>query len=326
MEHLPEKLIGRLSELLPSQNDALLLHAFANKPLPAFRANTLKISTEKLPIRLENQGFLLKQLPWYPDAFVLQNKSVRELTETKEYEQGLLYIQNLSSMIPALVLTPQPNQKILDLCASPGSKTTQLADRMKNRGEIIANDLSRKRLFKLRDNLKAYGVTNATITNIPGQFIWKKYPEYFDRVLVDVPCSMEGRINVNDPKSYQDWSLKKIKELSNRQKYLLRSAVLATKPGGTVVYSTCTLAPEENEEVIDWVLEKEKGNIALQPIAIPHLQLASGIPSWQKKTFHPEVVKTSRIYPSQEMEGFFIAKIKKVRSSFSIIVNKGTKQ
>src|SRR6202035_4766795 len=126
------------------------------------------------------------------------------------------------------------------------------------------------RLFKLKENFKTMGVINAKVLNLPGESFWKQLPEYFDKTLVDVPCSMEGRIRCDDPKSYKDWSTKKIKQLSKLQKYLLRSAVSATKVGGTIVYSTCTLAPEENEEVIEWVVNKTPDALIVEKIDFPN--------------------------------------------------------
>lgn len=314
-KNLPEKFVERLQKLYPEKELEHILQSIQTKPLPSFRTNTLKTTTAELEGILSKLGFIIEKVPWYQDAFVLHNKSVRELTETEEYKQGLLYIQNLSSMIPALVLDPQPGEKILDICAAPGSKTTQIAALMQNRGEILANDLSRQRLYKLTANLKMYGVTNAITSHLPGQMIWKKYPEYFDKTLVDVPCSMEGRIRIDEKKTYQDWKLGKIKELQAKQKYLLRSAISATKVGGTIVYSTCTLAPEENESVIDWILKKEVDAIEVEQIFINKLKLDEGLKQLNK-AYHPQVSLTSRIKPSESMEGFFIAKIRKIRSTY----------
>lgn len=244
----------------------------------------------------------------------MKNKSIRELTETEEYKNGFLYIQNLSSMIPSLVLDPQPEEKILDITAAPGSKTTQIAALMQNTGELTANDISFKRLFKLKENLSKMGVINTKVLNLPGESFWKNLPEYFDRTLVDVPCSMEGRIRCDDPKTYQDWSTKKIKQLSKLQKYLLRSAVAATKVGGIIVYSTCTLAPEENEEVIEWVVNKSPEALVVEKITLPNITFENGLTSWRKKQLK-RTQNCARIFPSREMEGFFIAKIKKLAST-----------
>jgi tRNA (cytosine49-C5)-methyltransferase len=314
MENLPEKFLERLKRLYPEKELEEILSSIQTKPLPSFRTNTIKTTTEELEKKLTQQGFLIEKVAWYHDAFILKNKSVRELTETEAYKQGELYIQNLSSMIPALVLDPKPDEKILDLCAAPGSKTTQMATLMQNQGEILANDLSRQRLYKLTANLHMYGVTNTKTLSFPGQILWKTYPEYFDKTLVDVPCSMEGRIRLDDPKTYQDWKLGKIKELETKQKYLLRSAISATKVGGVIVYSTCTLAPEENEGVLDWIVKKEADAIEIEKITIPNLELQPGIKEWNK-AFHPAISETARINPSYNMEGFFIAKIRKIAST-----------
>jgi tRNA (cytosine49-C5)-methyltransferase len=284
------------------------------KSPPSFRTNTLTTTTKELKKQLQQQDFVLQPVPWYADAFLLKNKSIRELTETEAYKQGHIYIQNLSSMLPSLILNPQHGETILDITAAPGSKTTHIAALMDNTGKIVANDLSRPRLYKLHANLKMYAVTNTIVANVPGQTIWKTYPEYFDKTLVDVPCSMEGRITLLDPDSYKDWSVRKIKELETKQKYLLRSAISATKVGGTIVYSTCTLAPEENEGVIDWILKKEGDAIALEEITISNLPVLRGLTAWTRP-FSKPIVHTARILPSETMEGFFVAKIRKVKSN-----------
>jgi len=311
---LPPQLIDRWKELYSEKEYQQLLDSLSKKHLPSFRTNTVKILSDELEKQLTKQGFIIEKVEWYSDAFILKSKSIRELTETEEYKNGLLYIQNLSSMIPSLVLDPQPSEKILDIAAAPGSKTTHIAALMQNTGELTANDISFKRLFKLKENLKQMGIINTKVLNLHGESFWKNLPEYFDKALVDVPCSMEGRIHIDDPKTYKDWSTKKIKQLSKLQRYLLRSAVAATRVGGTIVYSTCTLAPEENEEVIEWVVEKTPHALVVEQIDMPHLQLQAGITSWKKKKFD-YTKNTARIFPNEEMEGFFIAKIKKIAST-----------
>lgn len=315
-KNLPPRLLDRWKELYNDIDFEKILLAMSDKPTPAFRANTLQITSDVLEKELTNQGFEIEKISWYPDAFILKNKSIRELTETVAYKQGFLYIQNLSSMIPALVLDPKPEEKVLDIAAAPGSKTTQIAALMHNSGELSANDLSFKRLFKLKENLKHMGVTNTKVLNLPGESFWKKLPEYFDKTLVDVPCSMEGRIRCDDPKTYQDWSPKKIKQLSQLQKYLLRSAVSATKVGGTIVYSTCTLAPEENEEVIDWVIKKTPKAVSVEKISIPGLSMQEGLANWKSKQYN-YTQNCARIFPNKKMEGFFVAKLHKSGSTLS---------
>ncbi|HWY79419.1 MAG TPA: RsmB/NOP family class I SAM-dependent RNA methyltransferase [Candidatus Sulfotelmatobacter sp.] len=316
--NLPIQLLERWKKIYSEKYFNQLLDALSHPYLPSFRANTLKTSSRILQKLLEQQNFIVEKVYWYPDAFVLKNKSIRELTETAEYKNGLLYIQNLSSMIPALVLHPKPNEKVLDITAAPGSKTTQIAAMMHNTGELTANDLSFKRLFKLKENLNHMGITNTKVLNLPGESFWKNLPEYFDKTLVDVPCSMEGRIKCNDPKTYKDWSTKKIKQLSKLQKYLLRSAISATRIGGIIVYSTCTLSPEENEEVIEWIMKKTPEALRIEKINLSNIPLQNGLLAWKKKQFM-HTTNCARIFPSKEMEGFFITKIYKITSTLPLL-------
>lgn len=315
---LPEKFLARLSEIYTQDEKQQILEAFTHRNPPTFRANTLKITSEELEKQLKKQDILVQKVPWNTDAFILTNQPQKVLTATTLYNDGFFYVQGLSSMIPPLILQPQPGERILDITAAPGSKTTQIAALMKNAGEIIANDKSRVRLYKLEANLKQQGVTNTKITYFPAQAIWKKFPEYFDKTLVDVPCSMEGRFYTENPKSYQDWSTNKIQYLQEIQKYILRSAISATKVGGTIVYSTCTLSPEENEAVIDWILKKEQGAVIVEEVFLADMIFHKPLTSWKQKKFDPQINLTARVLPSSLMEGFFIAKLKKVRSTVQL--------
>lgn len=307
---LPEEFVARLQAIIPQDNYVAVLNSFTQPKPISFRVNTLKADTEMVAERLRNQKLLIEPVTWYPDAFILISEKKR-LMETEEYKNCHVYIQNLSSMIPPLIMHPRTRDQICDMTAAPGSKTTQLAQLMQNKGTIVANDISRTRLFRLRANLKSLGVENTTVISIPGQALWKKYPGHFDKVLVDVPCTMEGRFSTLDPDSYKDWKPKKVKLLSKLQQHLLRSAVSITKPGGLIVYSTCTLEPEENEKVVDWILEKEAGNVMVEKIDLKLPEMQTGLTRWKKKTFDPQIIKTQRILPSETMEGFFVAALRK---------------
>ncbi len=314
-DQLPAVFLSRLKDQFGEEIYQNLLTFFSLKRPTTLRANTLKISSEDLYKELTAAGVELQPVAWNPLAYVVKNMPLRELTENPLYLNGSFYVQSLSSMLPPIVLDPQPGEKVLDLTAAPGSKTTQMAAMMQNKGEIIANDVSPIRLFKLTANLRMQGVNNAFTRRGPGEYFWKKNPEFYDRVLVDVPCTMEGRIYCGDPKTYQDWSEQKIRDLSVRQQHLLRSAVTSCKVGGTIVYSTCTLAPEENEGVLNWLLEREKGTVQVETISIPGIQGMPGIGSWQGQEYDPEVKNSLRILPSGTMEGFFVAKLRKVKSN-----------
>lgn len=308
---LPSLFTERLNALLGLETAAKVQQTFATGHPTTFRVNTLKADPTKVAADLATAGFELKPANFYP-AFILQNKSLGELSEQPAYKNGEIYVQNLSSMLPPLILNPQPGDKVADLAAAPGSKTTQLAALMQNEGLILANDASTIRLYKLKANLEQQGVTCVQTTRGLAELMWRKHASQFDHCLVDVPCSMEGRIRLDRPKSFEKWSLKSIKQLAKRQRQMLRSAVSITKPGGTIVYSTCTLAPEENEAVVDWVLQKSEGAVAVEQIQLTGVPFSAGITEWEGVQFDPQVVKTARVLPDGVFEGFYVALLRRI--------------
>jgi 16S rRNA (cytosine1407-C5)-methyltransferase len=306
---LPPVFLDRLQKLIPEDKKETVYNSFLHPRVTGIRVNTINTSTKEVLSTLKKQGFSFTPLTWFPDGFIFAGDK-NLLQETEEYKKGKIYFQSLSSMLVPLVLDPHADETILDMCASPGSKTTEIAALMKNTGKIIANDRSRERLFKLRENLKTLEIYNTDVINLPGEMLWRRFPEVFDRVLVDVPCSMEGRFISEVEKTYKDWSPKKSKLLSQMQKNLLRSAVSCTKPGGIIVYSTCTLSIEENEEVVNWILKKEP-TLTVEKISLDIPEEVPGFVEYGKKVFDPRLIHTRRILPSETMEGFFIAKLRK---------------
>lgn len=286
---LPEAFLTRLNAIVPKDRIDAVLLAYTSKRPTTLRINTLKATVQEVTKLFDDAHIIYEQSPVSPLSLVIHSEK-RMLLDMPAYQDGLFYIQSLSSQLPAIKLDPQPNEKILDIAAAPGSKTTQIAALMHNTGSIVANDNSRIRGYKLEANLKIQGVTNTKIVISAGQSIWQTYPEQFDRALVDAPCSMEGTFTTTNPKTYEHWTPKAVKELVKRQKWLLRSAVSATKPGGIIVYSTCTMEPAENENVVEWILKKEQGKLEL-------------------------VEPMTHIYPSELMEGFFVAKLQKTAST-----------
>lgn len=310
LQSFPTDFVTRL-QLIYAEKTESILEVLSHSRPTTFRPNTLKKDFKTVARELQQAGIAVGEVAWL-EAFVLQNSTLRQLEEQPLYENGEVYVQGLSSMIPPVILNPTPGDSVLDLAAAPGSKTTQMAARMQNQGMILANDASTVRLYKLRANLEKLGVTCVQTQRSLGELVWKRFPQVFEKTLVDVPCSMEGRFNLNKPKTMENWSIRKIKELSARQKSLLRSAVSATQVGGTIVYSTCTLAPEENEAVIDWILEREKGKVVLEPVELPEELAAPAVMAWDGKIFSNEVSLTKRITPSALYEGFFVAKLRKI--------------
>tara|TARA_Y100000034_G_C6852499_1_gene386907 strand:+ start:261 stop:1214 length:954 start_codon:yes stop_codon:yes gene_type:complete len=279
----------------------------------SIRVNTLKISPENLRKKLEKKKWEVEQpFKEHPEImFVKSDLEPGELGRSLEHLLGYYYIQEISSMLPTIALNPKPNETILDLCASPGSKTTQIAAKMENTGVIIANDLKLGRIRILASNLERCGVTNTIITKADGIGLCKRLKEDFqiDKILLDAPCSGEGTIGTSK-ESTKMWNLKKINSLSKIQKNLFSSAFELLKPGGEMVYSTCTYAPEENEEVIDFILKKFP-NIKIEKITLP-IKFRGGITNWEDKEYVEDVKYSCRIFPQDNKTGgFFIAKFKK---------------
>ncbi len=311
-EKLPREYLEKIKKIiLPEEIDAALESYCKPKKL-SIRINQLLTSVEKVIEELQNFNIQFETIPWYRNALLLKDIQKEQITNLELYKTGQIYLQSLSSMIPALILDPKENETILDITAAPGSKTTQIAQMMHNTGQIIANDISRARLYKLQAVLKDQQVKNVKVLLSQGEHIWRKYPNFFDKTLVDVPCTMEGRFNPEDSKTFEDWTPKKCEKLSSLQKKLLRSAFFATKPEGTIVYATCTLSPEENEEVVDWLYNQENKNMLIETISLPNISLNESLPSWKGREFSAGIKNTRRVYPSETMEGFYIAKIKRM--------------
>ncbi|OGW79717.1 MAG: hypothetical protein A3G33_01560 [Omnitrophica bacterium RIFCSPLOWO2_12_FULL_44_17] len=311
IKRLPAEFLERLRQLVPSHKFDSIVNTFAVTKPTTFRVNTLKATAETVEKELRGLGFRCDRAPWLSGAFILREGRLRELQETEIYKTGKIYVQNLSSMIPVLVLDPQPGETILDLTAAPGSKTTQIACLMKNDGRLVANDNNKIRFFRLKANIELQGCKNVELMLKYGEAFGRIFPETFDRVLLDAPCSAEGRFDANDPRSIGYWKIQKVKEMAHKQKKLIFSGIQALKPGGILVYSTCTFAPEENEEVLDFALKKNEGQIELESIKLPLTNQMPGIRSWQDKKFHPSISKSVRILPANQMEGFFVARLRK---------------
>jgi NOL1/NOP2/sun family putative RNA methylase len=310
--------IERMKKILTNEKDFKDYLEILKKPiLRSIRCNTLKISSEELKKRLEKKGWKIR-LPWkdYPEVMIVESELMPgELGNSLEHLLGYYYIQEIASLLPIIALAPKPNELFLDLCASPGSKTTQAASFMENKGTIIANEVNMHREKILSSNLERCGVTNTIILKRDGEALCKKLKQaeiIFDKILVDAPCSGEGTLR-STPKTYLMWNIKTIDNLPRIQTKLCESAFEILKKGGEMVYSTCTHAPEENEGVVDFMLEKFKGRIEIEEVSLP-IKPRKGIPKWNEKEYNKEIIKCNRIYPQDnDTEGFFLAKFKKIK-------------
>lgn len=275
-------------------------------PLPkSFRVNTLKATAETVTPRFAEYGIGIKQTAWYSDAFISDNPA---LGSTLEHFLGAIYIQELTSMLPPLLVRNELPiaTTVLDACAAPGSKTTQLSALMNNRGTIVANDVEYERIRPLKFNLERSGTLNTVVTN----YDLRSFPQMlFDVALLDAPCTSEGIFRKN-PRQMLSWSPKRIAPSAHRQKQLILKTFDLLADGGTLVYSTCTFAPEENEAVIDYLLNERPAK--LEQVEIPNFRLMPGVTAWQNRTFDERVRLTARVLPHHnDTGGFFLAKIRK---------------
>ena len=279
----------------PVKVDNILLGMQDNR-YTTLRVNTLKYNIQDLMRYFKENNIKFERVLWYKDALIIKNANEKQIQKLDIYEKGYIYIQSLSSMVPPIVLSPKENEKVLDLTAAPGSKTTELATLMNDKGYILANELDKIRCERLKYNVEKQGSNIIEIINGRGEKLGDKYPEYFDKVLLDTPCSGEGRFIVNKLATYRDWSLKRVRELTKIQRKLFESAYKALKPNGIMVYSTCTLNEDENENILNWALENF--DIKLMDIDLE-------MKNMEKSD------KVIRILPSRDTEGFFVAKLKK---------------
>jgi 16S rRNA (cytosine1407-C5)-methyltransferase len=291
---------------------------FSERTVTVIRLNNLVADPAEIRKALEDLGAVLEPVTWSSGTYIVTNMDKSDLGESDAYKKGLFYIQNLSSMLPALILAPTHEDVVLDMCAAPGSKTTQLASLMSNKGKIVANDSDAHRVSKLRSVLALFNVKNTQVRNEPGGGIGKREEGHYDKVLLDAPCSGEGLIYLRGDKPLRFWNIKKVKPMAKLQRDLIESAFRALKKGGVMVYSTCTLEPEENEGVVTYLLEKFPDS-DLQEVELfdsPEFNgykdlVKRGIREWNDVYYNPEVSKTYRILPSAKMMGFYIAKIVK---------------
>jgi 16S rRNA (cytosine1407-C5)-methyltransferase len=278
----------------------------------SFRLNTLRATDPVATLQqLQHNGWRGAAYGWHPDGFtVTGDKSA--VSTSSAARAGEIYIQNAASWLPVLNLGPQPGETILDMCAAPGGKASHIAAVAHNQAELWVNDNSRPRFHTMLATFKRLGVIyhNATILTI-ARLAHELPSQYFDKILLDAPCSGEGLINLSvGPKSLHYWSLAHIKRLQSLQKQAMNTAWQLLKPGGRLIYSTCTIAPEENEGVVQYLLDKQPA-AQLQPLAIKPANALPGLHAWQGKQYTKTMAHAARIMPDGRLEAFFIAHIRK---------------
>ena len=283
----------------------------------AVRVNTLKSTTQNFENFLSKLNYTFREIPYQTYGYILSDDPA-PLSHTLAYFKGLFMYQGLSSQLPVLLLEIKPGERVLDMAAAPGSKSTQLASELQNKGILVLNDYSTNRLQALSANMQRSGAVNFCILKHRGQNFGPLLPEFFDKVLCDVPCSALGTLNTN-PEISSWWSLKKLHKLAQIQYYMLVSALKVLKVGGELVYSTCTITPEENEMVINRLLDNYPVEILSLPASLSD-QFSPGMTHYKNNDLSPELRRALRIYPDQhQMEGFFMIKLKKTAATSQLV-------
>jgi 16S rRNA (cytosine1407-C5)-methyltransferase len=301
------ELVGYLESLLKDEyNSFLASHA---EPT-AIRINKLKSSEKQFIKFLDSHQIKFKKIEFNPDGLILEEDPL-PLSHTLPFFTGGFQYQGISSQLPVILLDPQPGDYILDIAAAPGSKAAQIAALMQNDGLLAMNDNSYQRLQALNTNIQKSGALNTFTLNYRGERMGKLMPEYFNKILVDSPCTALGTLH-SSPEVAGWWSYTKLDKLAGIQNYLLISALKALKVGGTLVYSTCSVTPEENEVLIDKILKKYPVKIVSVKDDISS-QFDPGIINYKNECLHKDLEFALRIWPHKHgMEGFFAVKLQKL--------------
>lgn len=307
---LPKELIEILENIFTDGQLDLIYKSYYRGRNTTFRINTLKGNTKEVMDELSMNKIKAVNHPVLKNAFIAKGIKESNLRRLEAYKYGKIYLQNLSSMLPPLFLDLKEELVVLDMCAAPGGKSLYMADLTKNKATILANDVNEIRRERLNYNIEKQGANSIIVLGADGCSIGKRLNKYFDRVLLDVPCSGEGIITLKSSKVYKGWNEKKVALCSKLQKRLFDSAYNALKPGGIMVYSTCTLNPFENEEVIEYALNKYP-DLRLEKINLELPNVIRGLSKYKEKIYSEEITKSIRIIPNENMEGFFIAKLVK---------------
>jgi len=294
-EHFGSEYVKKYSEYLEKERESFI------------RVNPVLINADDLLKRLKLYGIELEEIINIPNAYkVTAGREV--IGKTLDFVLGYYYIQSLSSMIPPLVLSPEPGDVVLDLCAAPGSKTTQLAEIMKNQGTIYANEIANDRVKMLVHNMEKMCVTNLGIMNFRGEQLSNFFDNHFDKILVDAPCSALGILQKKGEVNNW-WNKRHADKLSEMQNKLMISAVKMAKEGGEILYSTCTLTFEENELALNKILETYP--VELVDIELP-VASQPAFTTYRGEKLDDSLAKAHRIIPWESgSEGFFVAKFVK---------------
>ncbi len=297
-------LVNRFRKLF-GKNFEKVMESYSKQPKKAVRMNNLKIKTNDCLNRLKRKGFRFSKVPWADYVYFVE-KEPTSLSATTEYLMGYFFIQDATSTLPAIELNPHSDEIVLDMAASPGGKTTHISQLMRNHGVIVAAEVNKERIKTLLYNLERMGVENVISIRTDATKI-KELNLKFDKILLDAPCTADGTIGKNK-RLKKELSQKLYDKYSKKQKELIRAAKEVLKPGGILVYSTCSTAPEENEIIVEYAVEK----LGFKLLTLKNSRyFTQGMPIFFGEKHPNYLKKCGRILPYQyDTQGFFVAKLR----------------
>lgn len=313
MADLPQSFLDSMKEILGEDYEAFLA-GFDGQRQYGLRVNTLKMNLEEFE---RIAPFHLKKVPWISNGYFYEAEDMP--ARHPFYSAGLYYLQEPSAMTPASRLKVQPGERVLDLCAAPGGKATELGAALKGKGLLVANDINTARARALLRNLELFGISNSFVTNEPPHVLAERFPEFFHKIMVDAPCSGEGMFRKN-PAVVDSWQEKGPEYFSKLQREIIVQAADMLLPGGTMFYSTCTFSPLENEKTITHLL-KERPEMEIIPME-DYEGFAEGLTSYRGETFDESCKLCRRIWPHKMSgEGHFMALLHKKGGTAQILLN-----
>lgn len=296
-EEIPDFLYKMLLEEYGKEITNKIVEGYNSKISTTFRVNTLKTNREEIEEKLKELKIEYEMVKWNENAFIVKNANTNEIKETNIYKDGKIYLQNLSSMLPPIILNPKEKENILDMAAAPGGKTTQMACLSNNKAMITACEKNKIRLDRLKYNLEKQGALRVSVMQKDS----RKLDDFFsfDKILLDAPCSGSGTIKINNEKQCNNFTKELVERSTKTQKELIKKAIKILKSGGELIYSTCSILKEENEEIVKEILKS--GEMKLLPITDEIFKYIPKLPV--------TIEGTMCICPSDLYEGFFIAKL-----------------
>lgn len=295
---IPNFLIDKLTSQYGEELTKKILDGYSKKRKVTLRVNTIKANIEEIKKALDKNNIKYTDVLWSKGALIIEQAREQEIMQLKIYEEGKIYLQSLSSMLPPIILEPKENEDILDMAAAPGGKTTQMAAMLNNNARITACEMNTIRAEKLKYNIEKQGASSVYMMITDSRRIDDFFA--FDRILLDAPCSGSGTLYSEDTKIEKTFTPKLIQKSVKAQTQLLRKAINILKPGKEMIYSTCSILQEENEDIVNNIINS--GKMEIIPIKIDRT-----IP-----TLPTKIKGTLCVYPNEEYEGFFVAKLRKL--------------